>query len=248
MSGGDWRVLSARQTAPIDQRWFEVVNRSRADAIDAIRSGIPNVRPRPWREERSGLETIFGLTALTHCFDEPPHSWAHLLEPQITRGFVHFLNDGDEKRRAARCLSFVRAALACSRRSSPIPPGWQAAGAVAEAEENRIDILVELTDGRRRFGAAIEAKFGHKLTSGQLEKAENHVTDRKGRQWDAARSAFLVIAPLTQRIDRKLLARRPDWAPVSWWAFLNRLEREITEYDDCRDYRRFRRTVWYRSY
>lgn len=248
MSGGDWRVLSARQTAPIDQRWFEVVNRSRTGAIAAIRSGIPAVRPRPWHEDRSGLETIFGLTAATHCFDEPPHGWAHLLEPQITRGFVHFLNEGDGQRRSARCLSFVRAALACSPRSRPIPQGWQPTGAVAEAEENRIDILVELTDGHRRFGAAIEAKFGHKLTSGQLEKAEDHVTDRKGRHWDAARSAFLVIAPLTQRIDRKLLARRPNWYAASWWAFLNRLEREIGQSDDCRDYRRFRRTVWYRSY
>lgn len=248
MREGDWRSLTGQQPAPIDQRWFDVVNRSHAGAIEVIRSGIPRVRTRSWGEELPGLESVFGMAAATHCFDEPPHSWAHLLEPQITRGFVHFLNDGDGKCRTDRCLSFVRAALACSPRSSPIPSGWQPTSAVAEAEENRIDILVELTDGRRKFGAAIEAKFGHKLTSGQLEKAEDHVTDRKGRRWDHARSAFLVIAPLTQRIDRKLLANRPDWVAVSWWAFLNRLEREISEADDCGDYRRFRRTVWHRSY
>lgn len=89
----DWRALSGRQPASFDRRWFEVVNRSRAGAIEAIRSGIPDVRPRPWHEDRSGLETIFGPAAATHCFDEPPHSWAHLLEPQITRGFAHVLRN-----------------------------------------------------------------------------------------------------------------------------------------------------------
>lgn len=248
MAWADWRVLSDRQSAAIDVSWFDVVNKTRAGAIEAIRSGIPTVRHQPRSEELSGLSTVFGLNATTHCFNELPHSWAHLLEPQITRGFVHFLNEGDADRRRARCLSFVRAALACSPRSIPIAENWQPATVVAEAEENRIDILVELTDGHRKFGAAIEAKFGHKLTHGQLEKGEDHVTDRKGRRWDPVRSAFLVIAPLVQRIDPKLLGKRPNWQAVSWWAFLNRLEREIDQQQDCSDYRRFRRTVWYRSY
>ena len=247
MDGSDWRHLSVKP-AVIEHHWFNVVNRNRVDAVEAIRSGIPNVVIGDTQNAVSSLNALFDLQKPTHCFSARPHSWAHLLEPQITRGFVHFLNQGDERRRSARCMSFVKAALGLSAFGRKVAEGWWPTSVCAEAEENRIDVLVELTDGHKRFGAAIEAKFGHKLTKGQLEKAEEHATNPRSRAWDPARSAFLVIAPLTTRIDRRLLDKRPNWRAISWWAFLNRLEREIDDSQDCGDYRRFRRTVWHRSY
>lgn len=246
--GADWRVLSQMKAAPIDTRWFDVAQRDRVHAIEAICRGLPHVRPYPWPSGFASLGALFGLDAETHCFGETPHGWIDPLEPQITKGFVHFLSSGSPDRRRARCLSFVKAALACSPCSQSIKEAWRPVSACAEAEENRIDILVELTDGQSRFGAAIEAKFGHHLTPGQLEAADRHVLDLDGRSWDPSRSAFLVIAPLLSQIDVELLKPNPRWRPLSWWAFLTKLEQEIDGAQDCVDYRRFRRSVWYKAY
>lgn len=245
---GNWRALSQLKSTPIDTRCFDVVQRSRVNAIEAIRSGLPGVRPRPWRDEAASLGKPFRLQAAIHCFNEAPHAWIDPLEPQITKGFVYFLTTGPQDRQRARCLSFVKAALACSPRTVKIEDTWHPLSFCAEAEENRIDMLVELTDGKTRFGAAIEAKFGHRLTPGQLEKAESHVLDQAGRAWDTARSAFLVIAPLVGRIDTKQLKSRPYWRPTSWWAFLVALDHQIDGLQDCADYRRFRRSVWHKAY
>ncbi len=244
----DWRDLCAVRPARIDLHCFEVVQQSRTKAIEAIRSGLPKIRAHPWHEDAVSLGALFGLGAETHCFNEAPHEWIDPLEPQITKGFVHFLTNCSLERQRTRCLSFARAALACSPGSIAIEGEWQPLTVRAEAEENRIDILVELSDGETRFGAAIEAKFGHRLTPGQLEKAEKHVLGQSGCGWDSSRSAFLVVAPLISRIDAKLLKPRPLWRPVSWWSFLTRLEHEIDESHDCADYRRFRRSVWYKAY
>lgn len=245
---GDWRDLCPVRPEPIDPRCFEVVQLSRIKALEVIRLGLPKVRAHPWREDASSLDALFGLETETHCFNEAPHQWIDPLEPQITKGFVYFLTDCSLERQRARCLSFAKAALACSPRSIPIKSEWKPLKVRAEAEENRIDILVELSDGKTHFGVAIEAKFGHRLTPGQLEKAEQHVLDQSGPAWDSSRSAFLVVAPLISRIDAKLLKPRPYWQPVSWWSFLTRLEHEIDGSHDCVEYRRFRRSVWYKAY
>lgn len=229
---------------PIDVRWFDIVQRSRENAIAAIRSGLSAVRIYPWRDELLSLGRPFKLQADAHCFGEEPHAWIDPLEPQITKGFVHFMTTGPQERQRARCLSFVKAALACAPKATKIGAVWRPLSFCAEAEEHRIDILVELTDGKSRFGAAIEAKFDHRLTAGQLEKAENHVLDRNGRAWEPARSAFLVISPLVSKIDAKLIR----WRSVSWWAFLVALEHETDAMNDCANYRRFRRSVWHKAY
>lgn len=246
--GADWRVLSQLGAAPIDTRWFDVAQRNRVHAIEAIRAGLPHVCAHTWPSDIASLGTLFGLEAETHCFSEAPHDWIDPLEPQITKGFVHFLSSGLPERQRSRCLSFVKAALACCPSSQSINETWRPVSACAEAEENRIDILVELTDGQSRFGAAIEAKFGHHLTPGQLEKAERHVLDEDGRAWDPSRSAFLIVAPLLSRVDAKLLKPHPRWRTVSWWAFLTWLEQEIDGAQDCVDYRRFQRSVWHKAY
>ena len=245
---GDWRNLSQLKPAAIDTRSFDVAQRSRVNAIKVIRSGLPKVRAHPWHDGNASLAALFGLSTESHCFSEAPHEWIDPLEPQITKGFVHFLTNGPHHRQRERCLSFVKAAMACSPRSKSIGEEWQPLSVCAEAEENRIDILVELTDGKSRFGAVIEAKFGHRLTQGQLKKAEGHVLDRDGRAWNLPCSAFLIIAPLTSQIDPELLKSSPNWMPVSWWAFLTRLDMEIDAAQDCGDYRRFRRSVWNKSY
>ncbi len=245
---GDWRDLLSVQTAPFNARWLDVVQKNSENAIEAIRSGLPNIRAYPWQQDATNIAALFGLEAETHCFNEQPHEWLNPLEPQITKGFVHFLNSGSPERQRSRCLSFVKAALACSPRSLPISGQWQPLSVCAVAEEKRIDILVELTDGKSRFGVVIEAKFDHHLTQGQMEIAEKHVLDQNERAWDSSRSAFLVIAPDINQIETRLLRKAPNWRPVSWWAFLIRLEREIEGTHDCADYRRLRRSVWSKAY
>ncbi len=65
---GDWRALSQLKSTPVDTRCFHVVQRSRVNAFEAIRSGLPDVRSHPWRDDAANLGKPFRLKADTHCF------------------------------------------------------------------------------------------------------------------------------------------------------------------------------------
>jgi hypothetical protein len=199
-----------------------------------------------WTESRLDLNRYFALELESHCFAEPAYEWIGLLEPQVTRGFVHFLNEGPSERRLGRCSAFARAAARFTHGSIECLADLQPTGSLARAEESRIDVLVELRGKARVQGVAIEAKFGHTLTKGQLRRAEAYTITE--RQWSREHSSYLVIAPRRSAQHVKELRANANWREISWWAFMRVLEREIEPASDTSEFRRFRRTVWWQAY
>lgn len=127
--------------------------------------------PPSWDCMRPALDRVFGIDRRHHFLHAAPLEWlqeVRLTEPQITKGFAHFLNASDRKTRTGRIRALLRALGSRpgnkerSLREASVTPE-------APANERRIDLLIEWTDasGRGR-GAIIEAKFGHHVTPGQL--------------------------------------------------------------------------------
>lgn len=213
---------------------------------------LNDLPPPSWQEGLGALRSTFGLEREEHCFTVEPHVWTWFHEPQITGGFVHYLTDGSPARCRARGAAFVSAAFRCAGRSPDFLEGRTVSHVVAEAElaveaGKRTDILVELTlDDGSCAGVVIEAKFGADLCAGQLGSYHDHAMTKPA--WCASRSVFLVVAPQPGGLNRAVLDRNPHWALQSWWSFLCHVEQDLAPIHDCNDYRRFRRTVWYRAY
>lgn len=194
-----------------------------------------------WPQGARAMATVFKDLGESHCLHLAPHAWAEFHEPQITRGFVHFLKSGGAQQQLARAIAFVKAATLSAGGDHAAIDCFKPQSARCAAEEERVDILVELRRDSNRIGAAVEAKFGHHLTSEQLPNAWRHAIEQC--HWDPERSAFLVIAPVATQVDGPVMRKHVErWTAISWWGFLNHLER-LTDADyDCQDYRRFRRT------
>lgn len=205
----------------------------------------------------SPFKHLFDFGRDTHCFDTDGHQWARFHEPQITSGLCHYLNTGGFDARVDRALTLYRAAAYCAGGRFRQIDASEVAELDTIPEENiknagekrgrkrvergRIDILVafELDDGTRT-GVAIEAKFDHYLTPGQLKKYTHHLASK--RQWIPDEVPLLLVsrAPIA-------LTSEPYWYSVSWWRFLEALEREMGPADDP-DFQKFRRTIWETAY
>jgi len=241
----DWRALTVIGPPAFGTDGFKLFERDHWRMVEAIRSGLDAVETASWEANSCNLRSFFRLDDERQCFTEGRTEWTNFLEPQITRGLVHFLNTGPTRLRKARCVAFARAVSACCkpehRRSFPNHPRQVR----VVAEEKRVDILVELNDANDRFGVAIEAKFNHRLTKGQLKNAVEHTRER---DWDLDRSCFLVVGPHLDRLDCDIMKRNKAWSSVTWWALLRHLESELAVEVDCADFRRFRSTIWSQSY
>lgn len=241
----DWKVLTAIRPPVFGTKGFVLFERDHWSAIGVIRSGMHSFDAASWESNLGNLRKFFRLDDERQCFSEGRFEWTHFHEPQITRGLVHFLDTAPAELRKARCVAFARAVSACCRLEHRRNFPNNSVQVRVVAEEKRVDILVELADEQGRFGVAIEAKFDHRLTKGQLESAVRHTKDRR---WDLNRSCFLVVGPHLDRLNSEILDNNADWSSVTWWALLRHLERELPIYADCAEFRRFRSTVWSQSY
>ena len=244
-SKADWRVLTAIKPIAFGTEGFVLFERDHWRAIKAIRTGMKSFNTARWEHNLGGLRNYFRFDDERQCFAEGRFAWTSFYEPQITRGLVHFLDTAPTQLRKSRCAAFARAVSACckSKQTKIFPDDPIHVRVVAE--EKRIDILVEMADEQGRFGVAIEAKFNHRLTKGQLEGAVAHISDRG---WDLDRSCLLVVGPHLDRLGGEILDNNTRWSSVSWWALLRHLERELPIFADCAEFRRFRSTVWSQSY
>ncbi|MGB3752434.1 MAG: hypothetical protein WA954_00875 [Parerythrobacter sp.] len=244
-TSADWKVLTAIRPPAFVAEGFMLLEKDHWKAVAAIRCGMDSVEIAAWETNLRNLRDFFRLDDERQCFSEGRFEWTNFLEPQITRGLVHFLNAGPTRLRKARCVAFARAVSACCRpehrRSFPNNPRRVR----VVAEEKRVDILVELDEANDRFGVAIEAKFNHRLTKGQLKKAVEHTRER---EWNLDRSCFLVVGPYLDRLDCDIMNRNKAWSSVTWWALLRHFESEIAVEGDCAEFRRFRSTIWSQSY
>lgn len=258
MSGGDWRCLENAFPLPqYDRKAFEWLEPWSSEARSQVLSGQLSrcIAPPVFRSQP--LLQLFDVEGEGHCFSVSAHQWARFHEPQITGGMVHFLSEGSLAEQLGRCLAFYRACCACmSRVCPPISIDdvidWEVVGEEATCtrhknlgrkriERGNLDIVVqfELDDGIV-FGAAVEAKFDHTLTPGQLQKYTNHLKDN--RRWALEVTPLLLVT----RTPEDLRAER-HWQSTTWWRFLIAFEREL-DTDECKEFRRFRRTVWKAAY
>ena len=239
-TGWDWRGLESRPPA------FRPDDLRRAGAlfsdpvIRAIRQGaLPFVERVEWSAGRSAMERVFALQRLLRLFRAKPSApWATFTEPQLTRGFAHFLKADEPYTRVAR----IRALLT-SLGAAELGSDMTDVAVTAEARtagNKRIDLLIEWTDSADRCcAAAIEAKFGHAVTPGQLPAYRSHL-----RNVARERRLLAVVAPrLSDRIARALRRNR-EWRWAAWRDLLLAHERVLPVACDDEDYLRFRRALW----
>lgn len=178
----------------------------------------------------SPIRDILALHA-GHMLGRPVPDWGIMLtEPQATKGLAHLVQ-GRERRIRGLLKGLGIAATDDEIRMATVE---------AETSE-RIDLLIRL--GARAF--IIEAKFGHKVTKGQLARYSKALRGRKRAKGDC--DILLLIDPANAPdLHHK---QRQRWRSSSWVELLLGFERELanapSESDDD-DFRLFRRLIWHR--
>ena len=236
-------VLAFRMPAWTEDthRVLALLGDGQSDAVEVAirRKALPFVGTPDWPQGELAVKNAFALNRKLHLFRaEPSVSWTTFTEPQLTKGFAHFLNASRRVVRTERVRALLEA-LGAGELSEDINEAVVTAEAPTSGGR-RIDLLIEWRDSsERQYAAAIEAKLGHHVTSGQLPAYRNHLWKvAKERRWLA------VVAPrLTARTDRTLRRNR-DWRWVAWRDLLVAHERSLPdEYDEI-EYLQFRRTLW----
>lgn len=197
--------------------------------------------PPDWASAHGGLRQTFHLDRPGHFLRAEPIAWCNFTEPQITKGFAHFLNDGPSENRIGRTAALL-AAL-----GRDVSGGIMDPIVIAEAparKKFRLDIFVKWKepDGQAR-ALAIEAKFGHHLTPGQLHRYKAEVKEHVDPE-ALLGSLYVISRAVSRNRDRKSLRRNKDWRWISWKRFLLRYEQNLAPRMDDDAFRIFRRTVW----
>lgn len=197
--------------------------------------------PPDWASAHDGLRQTFLLDRFVHFLRAEPIAWCNFTEPQITKGFAHFLNDGSPENRIGRTAALL-AAL-----GRDVSGGIMDPIVIAEAptrKKFRLDIFVKWKEPNGQARAlAIEAKFGHHLTPGQLPGYKAEVKRYVDPEAFSG-SLYVISRAVSQNRDSKSLRRNKDWRWISWKRFLLRYEQNLAPQMDDDAFRIFRRTVW----
>jgi len=186
------------------------------------------------------LHTVFAMDREDHAFLQDPLRWGFgLTEPMATKTLARLLSAGSGELRARRISAFLQ--------SIGLKEGCASLDALEHcrviAEQDRIDLKLVWPDREGRdVIVIIEAKFGHKVTKGQLIGYWNAVAHLHG----SAPFAGIVLS----LSDKNFLAleheERDEWRQVDWRAFWLRFERlRPLEHDPS--LRQFLSTLWHRS-
>lgn len=246
MSGtAHWEAIPRWPILPFEASVLSLVAGARDTAFNALLER-DFVSPDIWSNGIVAISRLFGLSRESHCFEAVPHTWANFLEPQVTKGFVHFLQQAPLRGRIDRCLAFARAACLAAYGTDELLENIRPYRASALPEEGRSDILIELHTDDGIYGVVIEAKIGAALSDDQLEKYRLQALERTG--WCPSRSIFLVVLSSRSAQDHRVLADNPEWSHLCWWDFLRLVESKLDPVSDSDEYRRFRRTVWRQTY
>jgi len=142
---------------------YEATTRSRL--LEAIRTQPALIQPRRVEVRIEVLESLFGRFHLGHAFRALRPDWGiRLTEPMATRGLAHLLGRGSGCLKAQRIKAFLEAL-----RIPCIPDNRALEQAEVYSEADRIDLEVRF----QKRVVLVEAKFGHKLTPGQLRRYYN---------------------------------------------------------------------------
>ena len=169
-------------------------------------------------------------------------------EPQITKGIAKFLDPANHgKIGETRLKAFLLALLEGRSKNESLKASLEQAHSFSiQAEKpipnnnRRIDIFIGWNplDSKEteyfEHGLIIEAKFGHKITAGQLPDYKQHAKKILANVENTA--LFLLTLSGTASVRNK------DWQPVQWLTLMSRWERSLN--DDDVDFTQFRRFIW----
>lgn len=201
---------------------------ARSDAIRRV-----DVRPEV-------MHAIFGTDRPDHAFDEEPLKWGFgLTERMATETLARFLTAGCGATRARRAHAFLQAV--------GLPEDCASLDAlqrcVVIAEEDRIDLKIVWIDERGKdVVVIIEAKFGHKITEGQLA-AYRATVERMHRNEPYASILLTLDDSVCTALKGK---QRTIWKQVDWRNFWLRFER-LRPVEHNPSFQMFLSTLWHRA-
>jgi len=169
----------------------------------------------------------------------------NLHEPQVTEGLTQCLNSGDKIKNYNKVLCFLKALRVSEdfvekkfiKIADQKNCNLVVKPEVKTKNNKRIDILISWTSSGKYYGVAIEAKFDHKVTVGQLQAYEEYCLEKKMERFE------LIL--LTKEGDQN--SKHKNWKALSWLSLLVRLEKSLDEEEcKCDDYifTCFRAMVW----
>ena len=199
-----------------------------------------------WSEGLSAMERVFALERRSHLFRaEPSAAWAKFTEPQLTKGFAHFLNAPESDTRIRRVRALLKG-LGAAKLGNDMNDVKVTAEALT-AENKRIDLLIEWTDSAdKRYAVAIEAKLDHVVTRDQLSAYSDHLDNCKCKV-AKERRLLAVVSPRLSDHTAGELRNNTEWRWAAWRSLLLAHERALSDAFDDEEYRRFRRTLWNRT-
>ena len=228
-----WSEDAFRALAGLGDRWSDAV------AVAIRREAVRFSVTPDWSSGIEAIESVFALKRQPHLFlTEPSVTWVKFTERQLTEGFARFLDHPEPVARIERVRALLKALGAAE-----LGNDMTRVGVTPEAltsGNRRIDLLITWRDtSEREYAAAIEAKLGHPVTSGQLPAYRNHL-----RKIAKDRRLLVVVAPrLTARTYRSLQRNR-EWRWTTWRNLLIAYERALPVNFDDVEYIQFRRTLW----
>lgn len=201
-----------------------------------------------WETASQRLDDIFGYTRTSgHFFRADPIDWTKFSEPQVTGGLVHFLTESG----IGEGILQLRFKAVLTAFGIPSPTRFTHMRADAELPVNgkRIDIYLEWKNEEGVFGnAVIEAKFGHKLTPGQLSEYRKYaIRMSKHHGGSDVDIHLIVLAPIRRSSSLAPLKRNSDWRFTSWSTWLMQLGHSLNEAAISPEFARYLRTVWLRA-
>ncbi len=254
IAGDCLRLLDGivRQGSRYDANLLRVLGHTLHPDIDEFtcRRGHQAIERQRWANGQKYLGQFFGFfDQRDHFFRSDPIHWARFSEPQITKGLVYFLTEPglDEATARGRFQSVLQALdIAVSGRVFD----QRASAELLIRGGKRIDIYLEWKTEEGEFcNAAVEAKFGHKLTSGQLPEYRRYAINRHPEQSkNTGRTHLIVLAPKRRSSKLAGMDRNREWRFVSWQSFLIKLSKELPSAGQYKDFNRYLRSVWREAY
>lgn len=186
------------------------------------------------------LDEVFATGRPDHAFRLEPLRWGFgLTEPMATKTLARLLSAGSGEVRARRISAFLQAV--------GIPEDRDRIAALEHcrisAEQDRIDLkLVWKDDADRDTVVIVEAKFGHKVTKGQLSGYRKAVSVMHKAPPFASILLTLDDGVLSDLHEKQ----RKIWKQVDWRVFWLRFER-LRPIEHDADLQMFLNTLWHRS-
>ena len=204
-------------------------------------------KPKQFTKEnlKNCFYQFFGELNQTHGIYQGHRLGFDATEPQITKGIVKFLDPVNYgKIGETRLKKFLLALLEGRSKNESLILSLKDAHSFSIQSEKlifnnkrRIDIFIgwnPLDSKKFEYVLIIEAKFGHKVTAGQLPAYKKHAK----KILTASENTALIL--LTLNGDKS--TKNNDWQPVQWLTLMLRWERNLK--DDDADFTQFRRFIW----